>query len=79
VALALRVPVDCEPEVDLGPDQPPEAVQAVAFADIQVNEALLPLVIELGLAASRTVGAAAFTDTVADCAAVPPGPVQISV
>ena len=39
----------------------------------------LPLVIELGFAPSVTVGADALTDTVADCAALPPAPVQVSV
>jgi hypothetical protein len=71
--------VESVPEVDFAPDQAPEAAQAVAFADDQASEALAPLVIELGLAARRTVGAAAFTETVADCAAVPPGPVQVNV
>jgi hypothetical protein len=51
----------------------------VAFADDQLKVALPPFVIEVGLATRRTVGAAAFTETVADCAALPPGPVQVSV
>jgi hypothetical protein len=71
--------VDCEPAVDRVPDQPPEALQAVAFAEDQLKVALPPFVIEVGLATSRTVGAAAFTETVADCAALPPGPVQVSM
>jgi len=61
------------------PDQPPEAVQEVALLDDQARDAALPLVIELGLALRLTVGAAALTETVADCEALPPVPVQVSV
>jgi len=75
----VSAPVDCEPLTDFVPDQAPEAVQAVALTDDQVNPALPPLVIELGLAARRTLGAAALTETVADCCALPPGPVQVRV
>jgi hypothetical protein len=71
--------VDDEPLMALMPDQAPEAVQAVAFVDDQISDAALPLVIELGLALKLTVGAACLTDTVAVCAALPPGPVQDSV
>ena len=60
------------------PDQPPEAVQAVALLDDQVNAALLPLVIALGLAERETVGAGCVTETVVDCVALPPPPVQVS-
>jgi len=63
----------------LVPDQPPEAVQEVALLDDQARDAALPLVIELGLALRLTVGAAALTETVADCEALPPVPVQVSV
>jgi hypothetical protein len=79
VAFAVSAPVDCEPLTDFVPDQAPEAVQAEALTDDQVNPALPPLVIELGLAVRRTLGVAALTETVADCCALPPGPVQVSV
>jgi hypothetical protein len=79
VVLALRAPVDWLPFVALTPDQPPEAVHAVAFLVDHERVALEPLVTVLGLAASVIVGAGADTDTVADCAAVPPAPVQVSV
>ncbi len=46
--------------------------------DDQVKLALLPLVIVLGLAVKATVGAGGVTDTVLDCVALPPGPVQLS-
>jgi hypothetical protein len=77
--VALRAPVDREPLTGIGPDQAPEAVQAVALVEDQLRVALLPLVSELGAAPRLTVGAGALTETVADCAADPPGPVQVSV
>ncbi len=58
------------------PDQAPEAVQAVALVDVQVREAALPRVIELGVAVRLTVGADPLTETIAVCAALPPRPVQ---
>lgn len=63
----MSAPVDCEPLAAWLPDQPPDAVQDVAFVDDQLKAELLPLIIELGLAARLTVGAGvgAVTDTVA--------------
>lgn len=77
--MALRAPVDWEPLVGIAPDQAPEALQAVVLVDDQLKVALLPLVSELGLALKLTIGAGALTETVADCAAEPPGPVQVRV
>jgi len=77
--LAARAPVDCEPLSAVAPDQAPDAVQEVALVDDQTRDAALPLVIELGLALKLTVGAGALTETVADCAALPPAPVHVSV
>jgi len=74
----VSAPVDCEPLMALAPDHAPEAVQAVALLDDQAKPALLPLVIVLGLAAKATVGAGGVTDTVVDCVALPPAPVQVS-
>ncbi|MBS0375270.1 MAG: hypothetical protein JSR73_11870 [Proteobacteria bacterium] len=65
--------VACEPV------QPPEAVQDVAFEDVQVSEEVLPLAIVLGVAVSVTLGAAALMDTVAFALPEPPVPVQVSV
>ena len=79
MALALRAPVDSEPAGGRAPDHAPDATQAVAFPDDQIKVALPPFVIELGLAVRCTVGAAEFTETVADCAALPPAPVQVRV
>ena len=71
--------MECEPLTGSLPDQAPDAVQDVAFAADQVRVDALPLITELGLALKLTVGAGAFTDTVADCAALPPVPVQVRV
>jgi hypothetical protein len=61
------------------PDHAPEAMHDVAFADDQDNMELPPLATVVGLALSATVGMGVVTETVADCAAVPPVPVQLSV
>ncbi len=53
----MSAPVDCEPLVAWLPDQPPEAVQEVAFVVDQLKEELPPLAMELGFAARLTVGA----------------------
>jgi hypothetical protein len=71
--------VDDEPLTALVPDQPPDAVHEVAFVELHVSVELAPVAMELGLAVTVTVGAGGATDTVADCAALPPGPVQLSV
>ena len=77
--MAVSAPVDCEPLIALAPDQPPEATQDVALVADQVSVELLPLATVLGLAAKLTVGAGVVTDTVADCVALPPLPVQLRV
>ena len=61
----------------MAPLQPPEAVQLVAWVADQLKLDVAPLLMVLGLAENVTVGAAAVTVTVADCAAVPPVPVQL--
>jgi len=71
--------VDCEPLKPLLPDQSPEAVHEVALVADHVNVALPPLATVLGPAVKVTVGAGCVTDTVADCDALPPVPVQVSV
>jgi hypothetical protein len=45
----------------------------------QVRVAAPPLVTVLGLALRMTVGGGEVTVTVADCAALPPVPVQVNV
>jgi hypothetical protein len=71
--------VVCDPLSGLAPDQDPEAVQAVALVADQVSVELLPLATVLGLAARLMVGAGCVIETVADCTALPPVPVQASV
>ncbi len=77
--VAVRLGVDCEPAVGSEPLQPPEAVQAVALVDDQVNADAAPLFTVVGFAVRVTAGAGVVTDTVADCAALPPAPVHVSV
>ena len=62
------------------PLQPPDAVQAVALVEDQVNVDAAPLATLVGLAVSVTVGVlgAGVTVTVADALALPPAPVQLS-
>ena len=67
----------CEPLKALLPDHAPEAVQEVALVADQASVAPLPLATVLGLAVKVTVGEGAVTDTVADCVALPPVPVQV--
>jgi hypothetical protein len=69
--------VDCVPLTALRPVQPPPAVQEVAWVADQLRVAAAPLVTVLGLLEKLTVGIGTVTDTVADCAAVPPAPVQL--
>ena len=76
-ALALSGPVDDEPLSALLPDHAPEAVHAVAAADVQVSVALAPPAMALGPTLRLTDGAGDLMDTVADCDALPPGPVQV--
>ncbi len=71
--------VDDEPLVALAPDHAPEAVHEVALVDDHVSVELAPLATVLGLALRLTVGTGGVTDTVADCDALPPVPVQVSV
>jgi hypothetical protein len=71
--------VDCDPLAGLDPAHAPDAVQAVALVADQFSVELEPLVMLLGLATSVIVGADEFTDTVADCVALPPDPEQVSV
>ena len=70
-----------EPLVALLPDHDPEAMQSVARFEDQVRVDPLPLLTVLGLADRATVGADGVveTETVADCWALPPGPVQVNV
>jgi hypothetical protein len=72
-------PVDHVPLVATAPFQPPEAVQAVAFSEVQLKVDTPPLATVVGDADRVTVGEDDVTATSADCVADPPGPVQVSV
>ena len=61
---AVSAPVLAVPAVGRPPLQAPLAVQLVALVEDQLRPALPPLVTELGLALSCTVGAGAGVDTV---------------
>ena len=71
--------MDWVPLMVFVPDQAPDAVQAEALVEDQFKAALPPLVIELGVALRCTLGGVALTETVADCVALPPPPVQVIV
>ena len=77
--MAVSAPVDCEPLEALVPDQPPEALHVVALAEDQVKVALPPLATALGPTLRLTVGVGDLTETVADCEALPPGPLHTKV
>ncbi len=78
--VAVKAPVVAVPEVARLPVQPPDAVQAVAFVELQVSVAVDPLLTVVGDAASVTTGAgvAGVTVTVALADALPPAPVQLN-
>jgi hypothetical protein len=48
------------------------------LVDAQVRVALAPLLTALGPTLKATVGSVDLTETVVDCEAVPPGPVQLN-
>lgn len=76
LVVVARGPVLAVPLAARVPLQPPVAVQAVAFAELQINEAALPAATAAGLAVSVAVGTtliAVFAGALA-----PPGPVHVS-
>jgi hypothetical protein len=79
LVVAVRALVVCDPVVAMEPAQPPEAVHEVALVEDQVSDEVAPLLTVAGFAAIVTVGAALFTDTVADWTALPPLPAQVRV
>jgi hypothetical protein len=76
--LAESTPVEAEPLTALVPLHAPEAEHVVALAADQDRVELVPLATELGAALKVTVGADFVTEIVADCVALPPGPVQVN-
>ena len=67
------------PEVPFAPVHPPDAVQLVAFVELQINCDALPDTTLDGVAVSVSVGAADATATDAVCDAVPPEPEHVKV
>jgi hypothetical protein len=57
VLVAVSIPLDWLPEVDLVPDQAPEAVQEVALVDDHDRVLEAPLATDVGFVLSDTVGA----------------------
>jgi len=84
VSLYMEVPGDVGVTVTLPfdacvPLQAPLAVHEVALVEDQLNLALCPTVIEVGLTDNVTVGAAAaLTVSTPDALALPPAPVHVS-
>jgi hypothetical protein len=76
--VAVRAEVAADPLTGSAPLHPPDAVQDVALVEDQVSVDLAPLAIVLGLAERVTAGGVWVTETVADCVALPPVPVQVS-
>jgi hypothetical protein len=76
VVVALRAAVKKLPLVFSAPLQPPDAVQDVAFVELQERVAALPLATVVGLALKVMVGSAGFTDTTTDCDAEMFAPLQ---
>ena len=75
--VAVSAAVACVPAVGCVPLQPPEAEHVVALVADQVSADVAPLLTVAGFAARATAGAGVVTDTVADCAALPPLPLQV--
>jgi len=76
--VVVRLEVLVEPLVGSVPAQPPEAVQDVAFVEDQLSVEVAPFLTVLGLAVKVTAGVGVVTETVVDCVALPPLPVQVS-
>jgi hypothetical protein len=81
LVVAASGDVDWLPSTALAPLQPPEAVQLVAFVELQVKVDAAPLAMMAGLAVSATVGGGGGTptETVTDWLEEPPAPVQVNV
>jgi hypothetical protein len=77
VVVALRAAVRKVPLVFSAPLQPPDAVQDVAFVEVQERVVALPLATVAGLALNVIVGTAEVTDTTTDCDAELFAPTQV--
>ena len=78
----LKAPVDSLPEVPRMPLQAPEAVQEVAFVEVQVSVEVPLTATEVGFAVRSTVGIGGGLLLTVTCAlreTFPPGPVHCRV
>ncbi len=66
------------PLVGLVPLQPPDAVHEVALVELHVSAETPPCAMELGFAASVTVGVPGTVTVIVATLPTPPAPVQIS-
>jgi hypothetical protein len=78
LVVAVREPVDCDPDVAWDPDQSPDAAQDWALLECQVRVAAWPEVMVLGLTCKETMGAAGAIVTVVDWVALPNSPTQVN-
>jgi hypothetical protein len=79
VVLAVSAPVLWVPLVACVPLQPPEAVHAVAFIELQVSVDVAPTAMLAGEAVRVTVGNGVTVTVTEEAALVPPAPLQVSV
>jgi hypothetical protein len=76
--VAVRAPTLCVPLVALLPLQLPDAVQDVAFVEVQVSVDAAPLATDVGFAVNVTVGAGSTVTVAVATLLVPPAPVQVN-
>jgi hypothetical protein len=76
-ASAVSGPELCEPLTPSAPDHPPDAAQAVAPVDAQVNVDAAPGVTVVGDAVNVTVGVGATVTVAVAAVLVPPAPVHV--
>ena len=76
---AVRPPITSAPLWPFAPPHPFEAVQLVAFVELQVTVVLPPLTTDTGLAEMVTTGSGMLMATSRVLVVVPPDPPQVSV
>jgi hypothetical protein len=82
LVVAVKPLVTCVPLAPKVPLQPPEAVQDVAFVELQVRVVVAPAATVVGFAVKSAVGAVGVVGStvtvVTDAGLVPPAPLQVS-
>lgn len=79
MAFAVNAAVTWLPLAPSVPDQPPDAVQAMAFVELHVNVEVVLYAMLIGAAFNVAVGAGATVTTAEAAALVPPAPLHVSV